>query len=163
MLSEVVTCNCVRNPGGARGIEPETLRRRGQLLSRPPTTGPKCLRAFQRECRARCRRPEAVPLGLPVTASHQTACACWFFVSGQGTRWLCCGTPARPQVAMVCSMSAGGGECLGSNGSSVDARSAVARTARVCLWPQCDTVTAAVLSRVCACCRGWSKAFHCRA
>ena len=25
---------------GARGIEPETFRRRGQLLSRPPTTGP---------------------------------------------------------------------------------------------------------------------------
>ena len=38
VLSEVVTCNCVRNPGGARGIEPETFRRRGQLLSRPPTT-----------------------------------------------------------------------------------------------------------------------------
>ena len=30
-------------PRGARGIEPETLRRRGQLLSRPPTTG---LRAY---------------------------------------------------------------------------------------------------------------------
>ena len=28
-------------PSGARGIEPETFRRRGQLLSRPPTTGPK--------------------------------------------------------------------------------------------------------------------------
>ena len=28
-------------PRGARGIEPETFRRRGQLLSRPPTTGPK--------------------------------------------------------------------------------------------------------------------------
>ena len=27
-------------PRGARGIEPETFRRRGQLLSRPPTTGP---------------------------------------------------------------------------------------------------------------------------
>ena len=40
MLSEVVMCNCVRNPGGAREIEPETFRRRGQLLSRPPTTGP---------------------------------------------------------------------------------------------------------------------------
>ena len=40
VLSEVVTCNCVRNPGGASGIEPETCRRRGQLLSRPPTTGP---------------------------------------------------------------------------------------------------------------------------
>ena len=25
---------------GARGIEPETFRRRGQLLSCPPTTGP---------------------------------------------------------------------------------------------------------------------------
>ena len=30
-------------PRGARGIEPETFRRRGQLLSRPPTTGPKIL------------------------------------------------------------------------------------------------------------------------
>ena len=29
-------------PRGARGIEPETFRRRGQLLSRPPTTGPMC-------------------------------------------------------------------------------------------------------------------------
>ena len=28
---------------GARGIEPETFRRRGQLLSRPPTTGPLCM------------------------------------------------------------------------------------------------------------------------
>ena len=28
-------------PGGARGIEPETFQRRGQLLSCPPTTGPK--------------------------------------------------------------------------------------------------------------------------
>ena len=27
-------------PRGARGIEPETFRRRGQLLTRPPTTGP---------------------------------------------------------------------------------------------------------------------------
>ena len=27
-------------PRGARGIEPETFQRRGQLLSRPPTTGP---------------------------------------------------------------------------------------------------------------------------
>ena len=27
-------------PRGARGIEPETFRRRGQRLSRPPTTGP---------------------------------------------------------------------------------------------------------------------------
>ena len=27
-------------PRGARAIEPETFRRRGQLLSRPPTTGP---------------------------------------------------------------------------------------------------------------------------
>ena len=27
-------------PRGARGIEPETFRRRGQLLSRPPTSGP---------------------------------------------------------------------------------------------------------------------------
>ena len=26
-------------PKGARGIEPETFRRRGQLLSCPPTTG----------------------------------------------------------------------------------------------------------------------------
>ena len=30
-------------PKGARGIEPETFSRRGQLLSRPPTTGP-CVR-----------------------------------------------------------------------------------------------------------------------
>ena len=29
-------------PRVARGIEPETFGRRGQLLSRPPTTGPKC-------------------------------------------------------------------------------------------------------------------------
>ena len=29
-------------PRGARGIEPETFYRRGQLLSRPPTTGPYC-------------------------------------------------------------------------------------------------------------------------
>ena len=29
------------NPRGARGIEPETFRRRGQLLIRPPATGPK--------------------------------------------------------------------------------------------------------------------------
>ena len=28
-------------PRGARGVEPETFRRRGQLLSCPPTTGPK--------------------------------------------------------------------------------------------------------------------------
>ena len=28
-------------PRGARGIEPETYRRRGQLVSRPPTTGPR--------------------------------------------------------------------------------------------------------------------------
>ena len=28
-------------PRGTHGIEPETFRRRGQLLSRPPTTGPK--------------------------------------------------------------------------------------------------------------------------
>ena len=28
-------------PRGARGIEPETFGRRGQLLSRPPTTGPR--------------------------------------------------------------------------------------------------------------------------
>ena len=27
-------------PRGARGIEPETFRRGGQLVSRPPTTGP---------------------------------------------------------------------------------------------------------------------------
>ena len=39
MLNEVVTCACVRNRG-ARGIEPETFRRRGQLLSRSPTAGP---------------------------------------------------------------------------------------------------------------------------
>ena len=29
-------------PRGARGIEPETFRRRGQRLSRPPTAGPAC-------------------------------------------------------------------------------------------------------------------------
>ena len=28
--------------GGTRGIEPKTFRRRGQLLSRPPTAGPMC-------------------------------------------------------------------------------------------------------------------------
>ena len=36
-------------PRGARGIEPETFRRRGQLLSRPPTTGPK-----RSHARSRC-------------------------------------------------------------------------------------------------------------
>ena len=37
VLCGVVTCHCVRNPG-ARGVEPETLRRRGQLLICPPTS-----------------------------------------------------------------------------------------------------------------------------
>ena len=36
VLSEVVTCNCVRNPGGHTG---KTVRGRGQRVSRPPTTG----------------------------------------------------------------------------------------------------------------------------
>ena len=31
-------------PSGARGIDPEIFRRRRQLLSRPPTTGPVCTR-----------------------------------------------------------------------------------------------------------------------
>ena len=31
--------SCLK-PRGARGTEPETFRRRGQLLSHPPTTGP---------------------------------------------------------------------------------------------------------------------------
>ena len=34
-------------PRGARGIEPKTFRRRGQLLSRPPTTGPLCIDAVR--------------------------------------------------------------------------------------------------------------------
>ena len=37
-------------PRGARGIEPETFRRRGQLLSRPLTTGPKVLGAWSVRC-----------------------------------------------------------------------------------------------------------------
>ena len=35
---------CVRNPGGHAESTPRPFRRRGQLLSRPPTTGPKLCR-----------------------------------------------------------------------------------------------------------------------
>ena len=36
VLGEVITCDCVGNPGRPRGIELQTFRRRGQLSSRLP-------------------------------------------------------------------------------------------------------------------------------
>ena len=53
-------------PRGARGIEPETIRRRGQLLSRPPTTGqgvPPCVPP--------CTAYEGVARGAP--GCHRSA------------------------------------------------------------------------------------------
>ena len=41
-------------PRGARGIEPETFRRRGQLLSCPPTAGPLCCPVPARPCPGPC-------------------------------------------------------------------------------------------------------------
>ena len=40
VLSEVVTCNCVQDPGGTRDQRPQTFRSRAQLSSGPPTTAP---------------------------------------------------------------------------------------------------------------------------
>ena len=64
-------------PRGARGIEPETFRRRGQLLSCPPTTGPVC-------CVPKNMSFQEVPGLCSLFHTHEycsvaTCLVCWWF------------------------------------------------------------------------------------